>query len=269
MAITKWVYISLAFLLLGCSPAQPGDIQTEVAKAAQTAAKEGGRVVQTNAAKLKDTAEPALETQAVRLKETAQAEIATQAARLVATQVPASTPPPTGDGVATYIVVEGDTLSKIASKFSIPVQTLVDLNRERYPSLVTNPDHVEVDWVLIASTPEDVPAPAPPAAPTPWSNTPGCDVSTVYWLVPPITCEESVVNVVTEIGHSVGCINLEDNPLGYYIRHTIYKGWILTDANNVVSYGWFVDKERNSVVVGPAIVLETTPLVECAIPGNP
>ncbi|MGC8946358.1 MAG: CAP domain-containing protein [Anaerolineae bacterium] len=48
-----------------------------------------------------------------------------------------------------YTVRPGDSLSKIAAKYSTTVQELVRFNADRYPSLKTNPGLIEPGWVLM------------------------------------------------------------------------------------------------------------------------
>ena len=48
----------------------------------------------------------------------------------------------------TYTVRPGDTLARIAKDHGTTVETLVDLNKDRYPSLVDNPGLIEVGWTL-------------------------------------------------------------------------------------------------------------------------
>lgn len=78
---------------------------------------------------------------------------------------PTATPGPTQQ---VYIVAAGDTMSKIAAKFGIPLQTLIDANAENIP----NPDVLDVGQeVFIPSVaPTSVPdagvvTEAPSAAP--------------------------------------------------------------------------------------------------------
>ena len=47
-----------------------------------------------------------------------------------------------------YIVQPGDSLSKIAKWFGVSVEDLVKANQSKYPSLITDPDSVEVGWQL-------------------------------------------------------------------------------------------------------------------------
>jgi len=47
-----------------------------------------------------------------------------------------------------YIVQGGDYLSTISQRYGVPIQVIVSANRESYPSLVTNPDNIEVGWRL-------------------------------------------------------------------------------------------------------------------------
>ena len=47
-----------------------------------------------------------------------------------------------------YIVSSGDSLNKIAQSHGVYIQDIISSNRETYPSLVTNPDVIEVGWRL-------------------------------------------------------------------------------------------------------------------------
>lgn len=80
-------------------------------------------------------------------------------------------PPPTptpGPTQQVYIVAQGDTMSKIANRFGVPLQALIDANRETIP----NPDVLEIGQKVIIPTvaPTSLPdagtvTPAPSAAP--------------------------------------------------------------------------------------------------------
>jgi LysM repeat protein len=71
---------------------------------------------------------------------------------------PRKTPIPTATGprqtpTATsayelYVVQEGDSLSKIAKRFGVTVEDLIEANRARYPSLVTDRGTIEIGWEL-------------------------------------------------------------------------------------------------------------------------
>lgn len=68
-------------------------------------------------------------------------------------------------GALTYNVRPGDTLSTIADKVGTDVPNLVALNRGTYPSLVSNPDYIQVGWVLrLKGSPQ--PAPSSPVTPS-------------------------------------------------------------------------------------------------------
>lgn len=85
----------------------------------------------------------------------------------------ASAAPSSGSAAATstYTVVRGDTLSRIAARHHTTVARLVELNRQRYPSLAKNPNLIFAGWVLTfdasASGTRAAPVSAPraPAAP--------------------------------------------------------------------------------------------------------
>jgi uncharacterized protein YkwD len=58
--------------------------------------------------------------------------------------------------VRTYTVQAGDTLQEIALKNNTTVSAIVQLNKERYPSLVTNPRSIRTGWQLQIPTDDEV-----------------------------------------------------------------------------------------------------------------
>ncbi len=83
-----------------------------------------------------------------------------------ASTTPTSTPSSVG---TTYVVRAGDTLSSIARAWGTTVGQLQVWNGERHPSLVTDPNSLQVGWELIvAGDPNATPlltvAPTPPAS---------------------------------------------------------------------------------------------------------
>jgi LysM repeat protein len=63
----------------------------------------------------------------------------------------------------TYEVQPGDTMSKIAAKFSVPLAALVEANKEKVP----NPDRLQVGEVLVIPVPASTGFPAAGQAATP------------------------------------------------------------------------------------------------------
>ncbi|MEO8207674.1 MAG: LysM peptidoglycan-binding domain-containing protein, partial [Chloroflexota bacterium] len=61
----------------------------------------------------------------------------------------------------TYIVVAGDTMSKIANRYGVPLQVLIDANKAAIP----NPDRLQVGQEVII--PVTAPTLVPNAEPTP------------------------------------------------------------------------------------------------------
>ena len=58
----------------------------------------------------------------------------------------------------TYVVQPGDSLAKIAGRYGIPWKALVAANREKYPSLVTNPGLIHAGWELVVPSRENAQA---------------------------------------------------------------------------------------------------------------
>ncbi|MDK3157805.1 LysM domain-containing protein, partial [Kamptonema cortianum] len=52
----------------------------------------------------------------------------------------------------TYEVRKGDSLSKIAQNHNISVESLIAVNQNTYPSLVTNRNLIEVGWRFFIPT---------------------------------------------------------------------------------------------------------------------
>jgi hypothetical protein len=78
----------------------------------------------------------------------------------VETILPSLEPTPVPEPTATiYIVQQGDTMSKIARMFGLPLQTLIDANAANIP----NPDSLQIgDQVIIpAATPTEIPGEVP------------------------------------------------------------------------------------------------------------
>ena len=53
-----------------------------------------------------------------------------------------------------YTVQLGDSLSGIANQYGTTVQELVELNKQRYPSLETDPGMIRVGWELFVPGPQ-------------------------------------------------------------------------------------------------------------------
>jgi peptidoglycan/xylan/chitin deacetylase (PgdA/CDA1 family) len=86
----------------------------------------------------------------------------------------ASTPSPAPSGT-TYTVRPGDTLSSISRAWGVTVAQLQGWNGEAHPSLLSDPNALQVGWILVvAADPGATPLPtvAPTAAPTAISS--GC-----------------------------------------------------------------------------------------------
>jgi LysM repeat protein len=47
-----------------------------------------------------------------------------------------------------HIVVKGDNLSKIAKKYKTTIRILINLNKDKYPSLEKNPNYLKIGWIL-------------------------------------------------------------------------------------------------------------------------
>ena len=57
---------------------------------------------------------------------------------------PETTPTP-----RVHVVQAGDTLAKIAKQYGTTVQAVVEANKDRYPSLETDPGRLVVGWELV------------------------------------------------------------------------------------------------------------------------
>lgn len=102
--------------------------------------------------------------------------------------VPTSIGSPTG-AVTTYVVVAGDTLSSIARLFATTVAQLQAWNADRYPTLLSDPGHLQAGWELVvAGEPGVTPLPTPSPSTLPASchagNRPTSAPAGVYRAIP-------------------------------------------------------------------------------------
>jgi LysM repeat protein len=196
---------------------------------------------------------------------------ATLQAGLSSTPQPAQSPAIVPTSPSTTLVIyharQGDSLASIASRFDIPAERLLRLNEVRFPWLAASAQALTPGLSLVVLRQPDNALPVQPPAQAAWSNVPGCDVTLVDWLAPPIDCQEANIDIVTQIEMTGACIALE-NPLGYTLTHEVVRGWMLTGVDGSYSYGWFVDRDRQVVIVGPALVSARTSYTECRKPSR-
>lgn len=112
------------------------------------------------------------------------------------------------EGSGTYTVRPGDTLARIAKDHGTTVKTLVDLNKDRYPSLADNPGLIEVGWTL------QLPGSADADADTDAQN--NATAKPVVTPTPAMTIEEAeleIVRLINEERAKVGAPPLEVDPV--------------------------------------------------------
>jgi len=112
------------------------------------------------------------------------------------------------EGSGTYTVRPGDTLARIAKDHGTTVKTLVDLNKDRYPSLADNPGLIEVGWTL------QLPGSADAGADTDAQN--NATAKPVVTPTPAMTIEEAeleIVRLINEERAKVGAPPLEVDPV--------------------------------------------------------
>ena len=203
-----------------------------------------------------------IQTQQAGAESTSQALTVTQQV-LLSTPSPSSTSREALPVIVTYTASHDESLSAIARRFSLSVDRLLQLNQARLPDLQLDPNRVQQGWTLILSVvPQEIFTPGVVPIQVPWSSTPGCDVSQVDWLLPPIACENFALEVVSNTGHSSGCLSL-DNLSGTMQTFTRYEGWLLTDSRGVLSYGWYLDERDSIVLIGPAIIVQQSSRTAC------
>jgi hypothetical protein len=78
---------------------------------------------------------------------------------------PAEATPTPGPTQLVYLVQEGDTMSKIADRFGVPLAALIEANRDNIP----NPDVLQIDQEVIipVAAPTTLPGVTPSPSPTP------------------------------------------------------------------------------------------------------
>jgi LysM repeat protein len=144
----------------------------------------------------------------------------------------AAAPAPTATASAvgqTYTVVRGDSLSKIAKRFHTTVARLVDLNKDRYPSLAKNSRMIRVGWVLkVDGAPSNPPAP-PKSSPAPAGTQPAPVAPTgrTYTVVRGDTLSKIAQRYHTTVARLVDLNKGRYPSLAKNARH-IHVGWVLT-----------------------------------------
>lgn len=235
----------------------------------------------TQAASFKQTAEagaaqgtlvpPAAATQAADLLAAARSAAETQAAPFLGTVVPPVLPPSSpaqpGAAIIVYTVQAGETLQDIANLFGVSTEKLFLLNMLRYPWLAGQPQNLLPGMILAVSRVPDLPVPVTPSGQVAWSSTQGCDVAQVDWLAPPILCQPATIDWVNQVEKTAACISLS-NPLGYTLHHQVLNGWMFSGVDGMLSYGWYPDREHNTIIVGPALITGSTVYTECNAPGS-
>ena len=74
-------------------------------------------------------------------------------------------PRPTVPAVLCVEVVQGDTLADIAANYDVQPNIIVDWNKRKFPSLITNPDLLEIGWVICMPVGFDTNTPSPKTTP--------------------------------------------------------------------------------------------------------
>lgn len=142
------------------------------------------------------------------------------------------------EGSGTYTVRPGDTLARIAKDHGTTVKTLVDLNKDRYPSLADNPGLIEVGWTL------QLPGSADAGADTDAQN--NATAKPVVTPTPAMTIEEAeleIVRLINEERAKVGAPPLEVDPVLMEVARL--------RSEDMVKRGYFshYDPETNELLV--------------------
>lgn len=133
-----------------------------------------------------------------------------------ATPAPVSTPPATTT-TTKYTVVSGDTVSKIAKKFSVTAQSVLTANRLSWSSIIYPGQRLVIPKA--SATPAPTPAPTPVPTPTPAPEAPAA-ASTSHVIV----AGETISSIAKKYGVSVAAL-LQANKL--VLSSIIYAGQTL------------------------------------------
>jgi hypothetical protein len=263
--------ITIILLLYGsasCSPSDQRQLQTAIAPVVSTAESDARKYAQTQAVKMEKTAIAYAGTEAVNLQKTAIAAASTKVSEILTPRPPKTDYQINSRDIILYNLVREINLSEVAFMFSIPSDQLITLNKGRYPSITSEQSKLQPDWrlVLYLGSPEH--AELIPENENTWDNISGC-IQNQTPMISVITCNEYTLDFVSEKGMNFGCISLDSNPLGYYMVHSRYQGLMLFYAGEPFIYSLYYDEEKDSIIIGPAIIKSKLNLPECGIPGNP
>jgi hypothetical protein len=145
---------------------------------------------------------------------------------------------------------------------------MVALNKDKYPSLTNDESKLQPGWRLVFYIGSPEYTYLIPDNDDAWKEIAGC-IQTEIPSLSVISCNESVLDFVTEKGMNFGCVTLDSNPFGYYMVHSRYQGLTLYYSGVPFIYSLYYDEEKETIEIGPAIIKSKQNMPECGIPGNP
>lgn len=269
----KLTILLVSFMGLGvifaCFPLSQSQVETAMTQIMETAEAEAEKKTNTQMAGIGQTAEALKGTLLPNLPQTAVSVVGTKVASVLTPQPPKIEYEFNTRDIILLNVVREISVAEASFKFSVPVEQLIELNREKYPSITDAKSKLEPDWrlVLYIGSPEH--SDLIPERDDDWKDVPGCIENQVP-MISIITCNQYTVDFAKEVGLNIGCLSLDSNPLGYYIVRSRYQGLMLFYSAEPFIYSLYYDEEKKSVTIGPVILTERPiNLPTCGIPGNP
>jgi hypothetical protein len=146
-----------------------------------------------------------------------------------------------------------------AYRFSTPVDYLIQLNQARYPSITGPESRLERGWTIIIFAGTSGRTDLVPYAPDAWNVFEGCGGQP---SPDGITCGAMGLDYVSEKGRlRPEC--LPNTAAGEYSINSSVTGQILSLNGQPFLYGVYWDAARNMVLMGPALIQESSDETQC------
>lgn len=132
----------------------------------------------------------------------------------------------------TYAVKAGDSLSRIASRHNVSIDSLIALNKEKYPCLATKPTCLQVGWVLVI--PGNPPYTGSTGNATGQSNTTGQGQATTYV----VRSGDSPARIAKKFGITIDALvaaNKQQYPCLITNLGCLRIGWVLNISGSAVT----------------------------------
>jgi hypothetical protein len=256
-AIVTIIVATMIILLIasGCSPAIRSTAGTLAAPLQATLK---SRML-TRAASGMQTSAVQIPTLVIRAGKTGVARAETQAPAYLTPERPATGYQIHQEDVIVFPVRQPIRVHEAAYRFSTPVEYLIRMNQAHYPSITDAMSRLETGWTIIIFAGTSGRTDLVPYSADAWNSIQGCGGGSSS---DGITCEEMGLDYVSEVGRlRPEC--MPNTLSGEYSVLSRVTGRILYLNGQPFLYGVYWDAATNTVLMGPALISESSDEVRC------